>query len=184
MNAAGRRSDSLVRVLTEAAGLTFQPTSMAPAEIAAFADEVRAKGNGMRGAQIFRRADLGCAACHAVNGEGGRIGPELSALGTAQPVDFIIGAILDPQKEVKEGYISVSITTKDGEEYQGYQVRETAEELVLRDVLQNREVRLRRDMIAEKNQTGSVMPKGLADMLTREEFRDLVRFLSELGKPN
>jgi putative heme-binding domain-containing protein len=119
-----------------------------------------------------------------VNGEGGRIGPELSALGTAQPVDFIIGAILDPQKEVKEGYISVSITTKDGEEYQGYQVRETAEELVLRDVLQNREVRLRRDMIAEKNQTGSVMPKGLADMLTREEFRDLVRFLSELGKPN
>jgi len=27
------------------------------------------------------------------------------------------------------------------------------------------------------------MPGGLADTLTRAEFRDLVRFLSELGKP-
>ena len=81
-----------------------------------------------------------------MNGEGGKIGPELSALGTAQPVDFIVGAILDPQKEVKEGYVSISITTKDGEEYQGYQVRETATEIVLRDILQNKEIRLRRGL--------------------------------------
>ena len=105
----------------------------------------------------------------------------LDAIGSAQPVDFIIGAILDPQKEIKEGYISISVTTKDGEEYQGYQLRETGEELVLRDVLQNKEIRLRRDTIQEKKQTGSVMPNGLTDMLTRTEFRDLVRFLSELG---
>ena len=59
---------------------------------------------------------------------------------------------------------------------------ETGEELVLHDVLQNKEVRLRRDAIKEKRQTGSVMPAGLADGLTRNEFRDLVRFLSELGK--
>jgi len=53
----------------------------------------------------------------------------------------------------------------------------------LRDVLQNKEVRLRRDTIKETKQNGSVMPSGLADTLTRAEFRDLVRFLSELGKP-
>jgi hypothetical protein len=54
--------------------------------------------------------------------------------------------------------------------------------LVLHDVLQNKEVHLRRDTILEKKQNGSVMPSGLADTLTRAEFRDLVRFLSELGK--
>jgi putative heme-binding domain-containing protein len=118
-----------------------------------------------------------------VNGQGGNIGPDLSALGTAQPVDFIIGAILDPQKEIKEGYTSLSVTTKDGEEYQGYQVRETGDELVLRDLMQNKEVRLRRDTIKAKNPNGSLMPAGLVDPLTRAEFRDLVRFLSELGKP-
>jgi len=74
------------------------------------------------------------------------------------------------------------VTTKDGEEYQGYQVRETKDELVLRDVLQNKEVRLRRDTIQEKRQNGSVMPSGLADALKRDEFRDLVRYLSELGR--
>jgi putative heme-binding domain-containing protein len=98
-------------------------------------------------------------------------------------MDFIIGAILEPQKEVKEGYMSISVATNDGEEYQGYQVRETGNELVLRDALQNQEIHLRQDAIKEKKQNGSVMPGGLADTLTRAEFRDLVRFLSELGKP-
>ena len=118
-----------------------------------------------------------------MNGQGGTIGPNLSAVGSAQPIDFIVGAILDPQKEIKEGFTSISVTTKDAEEYQGYQVRETKEELVLRDVLQNTEVRVRRGMIQEKRQNGSVMPAGLADTLTRDEFRDLVRYLSELGRP-
>ena len=155
---------------------------MRAADLAAFTKEIRSQGDARHGAEVFRRAELGCTACHAVNGQGGHIGPELSALGAAQPVDFIIGAILDPQKEVKEGYSSISVTTKEGEEYQGYQVRETTDELVLKDVLENKEIRLRRDNIREKRQNGSVMPGGLADLLTRAEFRDLVRFLSELGK--
>ncbi|MHB8519556.1 MAG: PVC-type heme-binding CxxCH protein [Limisphaerales bacterium] len=184
MSAGGRRNGQLARLLTEAAGLNRTGNHLAPDEIAAFAAEVRASGDARAGAEIFRRASLGCAVCHTVDGRGGNIGPNLSALGTAQPVDFIIGAILDPQKEVKEGYLSISVTTKDGEEYQGYQVRETRDELVLRDVLQNKEIRLRRDTITERKENGSVMPAGLADTLTRAEFRDLVRFLSGLGKPN
>src|SRR5439155_14707374 len=183
MSSSGRRNEQLARVLSEAAGYISRGQNMTPAEIVAFVAEVRAQGDAKRGADVFRRPQLGCTACHSVNGEGGTIGPDLSALGTAQPVDFIIGAILDPQKEVKEGYVSISVATKDGEEYQGYQVRETDDELVLRDALQNQEVHLRRDAIKEKKQNGSVMPGGLADTLTRAEFRDLVRFLSELGKP-
>jgi putative heme-binding domain-containing protein len=155
---------------------------MSAKEIEAFAEEVRTRGDAAQGAEIFQRPQLGCVACHAVNGQGGAIGPNLSALGSAQPIDFIVGAILEPQKEIKEGYTSVSITTNDGEEYQGYQVRETRDEVVLRDVLQNKEVRLRRSTIQEKRQNGSVMPSGLADVLTRGEFRDLVRYLSELGR--
>jgi putative heme-binding domain-containing protein len=180
--ASGRREEELARVLSVAAGFTPQEKMRTPAEIAAFVKEVRLKGNAARGGEVFRRPELGCVACHAVNGQGGHIGPELSTLGSAQPVDFIVGAIIDPQKEIKEGYMSLSITTKEGEEYTGYQVRETADELVLRDVLQNKEIRLRRDAIKEKMQNGSVMPRGLTDALSRAEFCDLVRFLSELGK--
>lgn len=182
VSASGRRDEQLSHVLARSAGLTAQNSRMTPEEIGRFAGDVRARGNAARGAEIYERAELGCVACHAVNGQGGNVGPNLSALGSAQPIDFIIGAILEPQKEIKEGYTSLSVTTKDGEEYQGYQVRETKEELVLRDVLQGKEVRLRRANIQEQRQNGSVMPAGLVDTLSREEFRDLVRYLSELGR--
>jgi len=38
------------------------------------------------------------------------------------------------------------------------------------------------DIKAQKD-IGSLMPNGLADLLTRQEFLDLIRFLSELGRP-
>jgi hypothetical protein len=47
--------------------------------------------------------------------------------------------------------------------------------------LQNQEVRIRHDVLKEKRANGSVMPEGLVSTLTRDEFRDLVRYLSELG---
>ena len=177
MNASGRRDENLARILVRPASLNSQMK-----DIATFAVEVRSKGDAKRGAEIYQRPTLGCVACHSINGQGGNLGPDLSALGSAQPIDFIVGAILEPQKEIKEGFTSISVTTKAGEEYQGYHVRESKDELVIRDTLQNKEVRLARSTIQEKRQNGSVMPAGLADALTREEFRDLVRYLSELGR--
>jgi putative heme-binding domain-containing protein len=183
MSASGRRDEQLARVLVDAAGFGSAGKRMTTEDLSAFAAQVRDHGDAGRGRQIFLRPELGCTACHTVNGQGGHIGPDLSALGTAQTVEFIIGAILDPQKEIKEGFMSISVLTKDGEEYQGYQVAETRDELMLRDVLQAKEVRLRLDAIKEKKQNGSLMPTGLTDTLSRTEFRDLVRFLSELGRP-
>src|SRR5204863_9799605 len=104
-----------------------------------------------------------------------------SALGTAQPLEFIVGAILEPQREIKEGYMSVSIVTQDGEEFQGYLRNESANDLTIHDVLQNRDIRVPRSRIKEKRQTGSVMPSGLVDSMSRGEVVDLVRYLSELG---
>ncbi|HUR56385.1 MAG TPA: c-type cytochrome, partial [Opitutaceae bacterium] len=184
MNAAGRSDKELIAVLMRASAQPTQNSRMTAGELTAFVEEVRRRGDARAGAEVFQRPQLGCVACHAVNGQGGSIGPNLSALGSAQPVDFIVGAILEPQKEIKEGFTAISVTTKDGEEYQGYQLRETKDELVLRDTLQNQEVRLRRAAIQEKRVSGSVMPAGLVDTLRREEFRDLVRYLSELGRTN
>jgi putative heme-binding domain-containing protein len=182
LNATGRQNQALLHGFESAAGFQVQQTILKPGQVQTLTQDVSSSGNSHQGAEIFHRPQLGCIACHTVNGQGGTIGPDLSALGTAHPIDFIIGAILEPQKEIKEGYMAISITTKDGDDYQGYLQRETTEEVVLRDVLQKREVRVRRDKIAEKKQSGSVMPSGLADLLTQTEFRDLLRYLSELGR--
>jgi hypothetical protein len=73
------------------------------------------------------------------------------------------------------------VATRDGESYQGYLERETPSELILRDPLQNAAIRIPRENVKQFHASGSLMPTGLVDALKREEFRDLVRFLSELG---
>lgn len=171
LNSSGRRNEELAAIFRQNAG-------GAKTVDGAFVTEVRAHGDPGRGAAIFARKELGCTSCHKINGAGGVIGPDLTALGTAQPIDFIARAILEPQKEIKEGFISVSIATKDGDDYQGYIVRETREEVILRDPLPNREVRIPRAQIATLRANGSLMPNGLADSLSVEEFRDLVAYLA------
>ena len=180
MNSTGRRDDALVEILNAAAKTKL--TKLTAADAPALVNEVRANGNAARGEQVYRRAELGCVNCHSVKGVGGKLGPDLGALGTAQPIDFIIGAILDPQREVKEGFTSLSVTTKHGEEFQGYSIRENGSEIVLRDILLNDEVTIPKSTIAQRRQSGSIMPAGLTDTLTRQDFIDLIKYLSELGR--
>ena len=185
MSTAGRSDDALISVLTEAAGLNREGSRITAKEMAAFVQEIRSQGDSRRGAEIYAKSELSCAVCHAIAGQGGDIGPDLSSLGTAQPVEFILGAVLEPNKEVKEGYIAFEITTTSGDVHHGYIARESPQEVVMRDIALRDEVRLRKDNIASRVQRGSAMPPGLADTLTRAELRDLIRFLSELGRsPN
>lgn len=169
LSSSGRRSEELARAISQ---------TTAKEKSANFAG-----GDSKRGRQVYERAELGCVTCHKINGAGGSIGPDLSALGTAQPIDFIARAILDPQKEIKEGFSSVSIATKSGDEFQGYIVRETGNEILLRDPLLNEEIKISRTDIVKQKPNGSLMPNGLVDQLSDVEFRDLVAYLSTLGKP-
>ncbi len=179
---SGRRDAELAALLTQAVGTGQITKPVSLDDIPPLAAAVRQSGNVAKGREIFGRADLACANCHAVDGTPGKIGPNLSALGTAQTVDFILGAILDPQKEVKEGFMAHELTAKDGEVYQGYLRGETADEVSLFNHLTGGVVKLGRDQIAERRQLGSLMPAGLADGLSREELGDLVAYLAGLGK--
>jgi putative heme-binding domain-containing protein len=141
-----------------------------------------ASGDALKGREIFRRAELSCVACHMIANEGGTIGPALDSIGSGQPLDFIIGAVLDPQKEIKESFEALEVHTKDGAVYSGYRTGGNDSELVLREVATGKESRIATANIASKKLTGSLMPSGLVDKLTREELRDLFRYLSGLGK--
>jgi hypothetical protein len=61
-------------------------------------------------------------------------------------------------------------------------VRERLDEVVIRDALEIAEVRLRRAEVLDMRQLGSVMPAGVVDTLTGDVFRDLIRYLSGLGR--
>ena len=96
--------------------------------------------------------------------------------------DYIAESLLEPSKKIKEGYHTTVVSTKDGKVLTGAMVRESKEEVVLRDPAGN-EIAIDRKTIAKRQMTPiSMMPPGLIQSLSEQEAGDLVRFLSSLGK--
>ena len=179
----GGTGSKLTEALTRAGGMgaSTGPRTWTPAERAALVADVPTQGDPARGEAIFRRAKLQCFGCHAIAGAGGRVGPGLESLGASAPVDYLVDSLVEPNKAVKEGYHASTVATSDGRVATGIKIGETDQALVLRDA-EDREIRIPLATIDEQKSSGSLMPAGLVDGLTRAELVDLVRFLSELGK--
>jgi putative heme-binding domain-containing protein len=142
----------------------------------------KSEGDPVRGERHFRSAALGCMRCHAIAGAGGALGPDLAAIGaTAQP-DFLVEHLILPTKSVKDGFAAFEVLTKDGDAFSGIRVRENGQEIVLRDTNSD-EIVIRKSQIKRQRDIRTLMPVGLADVLSDAELADLVRFLIELGKP-
>lgn len=180
---AGGQAPALADVLRKAVGLASRSRELSPEETKSLVDAVRAKGDPARGEEVYRRKELGCVQCHALAGAGGNVGPDLSSLGASAPVDYIAESVLLPEKKQKEGYASLQVLTTSGDVVSGVVIRQLpGGGVVLRDPARD-EIVLPREKIEAVKPVGSVMPSGLADLLTEQEFLDLVRFLVELGKP-
>jgi putative heme-binding domain-containing protein len=151
-------------------------------ELQQLAQEALAKGDAARGEHIYRRTELACASCHAIGGAGGKIGPDLTSIGASAPPDYLVESLLYPSAKIKEGYHSVLIATKDGQELSGMIARENDTEVVLRNAA-NQDVSIPIRNITRRTNIGSLMPAGLIDSLVPEERLDLIKFLSQLGKP-
>ena len=139
------------------------------------------QGNAARGEAIFRGA-IGCTQCHAVNGVGGQVGPDLSTIGTSAQPDFLVEHLIVPEKSVKQGFAAIAVICNNGDSYFGIKNGETDSELLLRDAT-HPQFRVRKDQIKRQRNVGTLMPSGLTDSLSDDELADLVRFLADLGKP-
>jgi putative heme-binding domain-containing protein len=173
---------ALIAVLGKAAGISTEIKPLTPSELSSLVAEVGAKGNPERGEAVFRRKDLNCLTCHAVSKAGGDIGPDLSALGQTSPPDYIINSILLPDQSIKEQYQTVVVLTAAGQVYQGIVVDKDRQRIVLKESTGTLKI-VPVGSIEEQKTGGSLMPKGLANLMTHAELVDLVRFLSELGRP-
>ncbi len=182
ISALGRADETLVAALSKVAGIEADPPPPTPVEMAALVTDVTTLGNAERGERIFRRGEINCTRCHAISGAGGGVGPDLSAVGLSSPVDYVINSILIPDQAVKEEYQTRVILTEDGQILQGIVVEEDDRRVVLKDAVGERRV-VATSAIEASKRGGSLMPKGLVATLTRAEFLDLVRFVSELGRP-
>jgi putative heme-binding domain-containing protein len=103
-------------------------------------------------------------------------------LGTSSPAETIIKSILYPNASIKEGYELQRIVKKDKSEMLGYIISNGTAEIVMRDVTGS-EVSVPKSQINTVEKVpGSLMPQGLTAGLGKDEFRDLVGFLSKMGE--
>jgi putative heme-binding domain-containing protein len=182
MLSVGRSDEGLTSVLTKAAGIAEGAPPPSQEEVQKIAAEVTAKGAAARGEKIFRRADLSCMKCHAITRAGGQVGPELSAVGSISPVDYIVNSILNPDLAKKEQFITKMFQTVDGEVITGIVVDRNDQRVNVRDA-SGKIVTVSAEDIAAEKEGKSLMPQGITKFLSHEELLDLAKFVSELGKP-
>lgn len=180
VRSSGKPSDELTKAIADAGGIKSGPRKLSPEQMLAMATKVAESGDPHRGEEVYRRTRLTCVKCHAIGGAGGVIGPELRSLGATAPIDYVIESLLDPNAKVKEGYNTTLVVTAQGKVISGIKVRETQDDLFLRDA-EGRELSIPLDDIDFEEPGQSLMPAGLVDELPEQDLLDLVAFLKALG---
>ncbi len=178
----GRAEPALVTALSHGQSTQDDTQGISDEAMRQLAARVNREGDPARGERVFRRPAVACVSCHAIGGAGGKVGPDLTSIGASSPLDYLIESVFYPNRKIKEGYQSVLVQTKDGQDLSGVFVRETPQELVLRNAA-NQELAVPKGAIESRAVGGSLMPSGLIDSLPDRDRLDLFRFLSELGKP-
>ncbi|CAN5268242.1 hypothetical protein BH09BAC4_BH09BAC4_07220 [soil metagenome] len=128
-----------------------------------------------------------CGNCHAMQGSGGDIGPDLTQLGTRFSNKDILDAIINPSKVVSDQYASTVFVLKNGQSVVGRLVNE---DKVNYSISQNpfaaNEIRKipKKDVTAKRYSPESIMYPGLINSLNPEELRDLMAYLKSGGNEN
>lgn len=139
-------------------------------------------GSRSHGRQIYRRQELLCATCHRNNNIGGLAGPDLTTLGTYMTPNSILESLINPNKDIKQGYETIIVTKTDGEILSGLLHRKTDVATLVRSA--NGEIITvpHEDLESIDVSPISLMPAGLVANLHRDELKDLLAYLLNLGK--
>ncbi len=139
-------------------------------------------GDAESGQELFfdEESNAGCARCHAVNEQGGSVGPELTTVAGTRSPQYIVESIISPSAVIASGFEPTLIITKDERYLTGIQKGEDEGSISL--MLDSGEL-----MEVDKNevqeiapQDTSIMPAGFADDLTMTEFHDVLAFVLTL----
>jgi len=134
------------------------------------------KADPVRGKEIFRKQ---CASCHQFQGEGAKLGPDLTTADRSNLM-HLIGNIVDPSASIRPEFQSQVIETKEGRVLTGVVVEANANAVVIADA-KNERVTLPRSRIESISATPqSLMPDKLLDGLPDE---DLAHFFAYLRNP-
>ena len=137
-----------------------------------------------RGRRLFEdAARTHCVACHAVNGQGGRLGPDLLGVGGRLTFAEVVEAILEPSLKIHPDYASSTVATRSGQVLVGI-IRPVGDGEVEVLTSETASTRLKLEEIEERAASPvSLMPAGLQATMSPAELADLVAYLHRLEPP-
>ena len=135
-----------------------------------------------RGRRLFAEAQ--CDRCHRIGNDGGRLGPNLTSVGSRFSRRDLLRSMLDPSAVVADPYRNVRVTTQGGQIHTGRVIpgrdyRATRLTLSLDPLDSSKQVVLSKSEIELiEDSPVSPMPTGLLNTLNKAEIRDLIEFLA------
>jgi cytochrome c oxidase cbb3-type subunit III len=130
-----------------------------------------------RGETLFQRS--GCAQCHRINGAGGRMGPDLSAIGMARSAAYLRQSILEPNADVRRRYWVATVTDSAGKTVEGFLMNEDTYTIQFIDMAGHLYSVAKADLHSYRIDRTSKMPS-YQGKLSESEVNDLVAYLSSL----
>ncbi|MBL05707.1 MAG: heme-binding domain-containing protein [Planctomycetes bacterium] len=135
-----------------------------------------------KGKALYR--ELGCEQCHRIGKEGGGVGPNLGKTLASRTREQLIQSIIEPSREISEGFSATLVVTQKGRVVEGRVEREDDSGVEIRtsDFLSG-PVRIEAaDILERRPSKNSTMPTGLLDTLEKAEVLDLLRYLLSIAK--
>ena len=135
-------------------------------------------GNAQVGAKLFSKQ--GCINCHAVAANEPPKGPFLGGISTRYQRKELIESILKPSAKIAQGFETQYVVTDDGLSQDGFIVRESGDEIELRNQNGVSRVIPKKSIEERGKRELSIMPTGLADRLTLDDLTAILAYLETL----
>jgi putative heme-binding domain-containing protein len=188
--ADGASDDRVFRTIRQGVPGTEMPSSTAPdGEVQAIVaylhtldnPEPSSVRNGARAGDVEHGAlvfDARCVSCHRVDGQGGRLGPDLSRVGLRRPRAFLEKKIRTPATAaVAPGYQAVTLVLADGRRLQGTRKNEDAFSIQIMTVQEQLVAYPKSRVQAVLTEPRSLMPAFAPDRLPEADLSDLLAYL-------
>jgi putative heme-binding domain-containing protein len=190
--ASGRSDAGLYKTIREGVPNTEMPSFAAPRtsdtdvwQILAYLRTLAApaptdppRGDAANGERIFKAT---CTGCHRVNGTGGRLGPDLSRIGSARPREVLVQRIRrSPEGDFRQGFAPVTVTPQNGAPIRGVKKNEDLFSVQIMDTRERIQGYEKDKMKAVEDGITPVMPPFGPDRLSERDLDDVVRYLQTL----
>lgn len=136
-------------------------------------------GDAGRGRDIvFHAPAAQCIRCHAIDGQGGDVGPELAGIGSSLEREALLRSLVDPSAEIAAGFGIVTVDLEDGGSVQGI-LREESDSSLVVETGPGELRRLAKSAVASVEAAPSSMPP-MGLLLDESQLRDVVAYLASL----